>query len=252
MSLSLSQFVTAISPNLSTSVVGMGGIPPYAYSVLPNGAGGTIDSITGVYTAPSIVNSDPAKSSDTIQVTDSTSPLPAKATGQILVANVIGLFCDILQSEMGLVQGRVYFWDQKIMQPTDSGLYIAVSVPSCKPFANTIRTEDSALGLNSFQCVNMLATFDIDIISRGPEARDRKEEIIMALNSVYAESQQEQNSFLIGRLPPGSRFLNLSLVDGAAIPYRFKISVNVQYAVTKTKTVPYFDDFSQAQVTIDP
>lgn len=251
MKLSLSQAVTAISPNLSTSVVGLGGVPPYKYSVAPEGAGGTIDPVTGEYTAPAIVNPNPKKSSDIIIVTDSALS-PATAMGEILVANIIGLFCDIIQSEMGIDSNHIYFWDQKVMQPTDSKLYVAVSIPSCKPFGNTLRTDGSGSGLNSVQAVNMMATFDMDIISRGPEARDRKEEIILALNSIYSQSQQEANSFNIGRLPPGSRFLNLSMIDGAAIPYRFKISTNVQYTISKTKAVPYFDTFQTEQVTVNP
>lgn len=98
----------------------------------------------------------------------------------------------------------------------------------------------------------MLATLDIDIISRGPEARDRKEEIILALNSIYAQSQQEGNSFYIGKLPPSARFVNLSNIDGAAIPYRFRISVNLQYAFVKSKAIDYFDTFSTVQETIQP
>lgn len=250
MNLALSQSVTALSPNMTASVTGVGGIPPYTYSVLPNGAGGTIDAVSGIYTAPAVVNPNPKQASDIIQVTDSATK-PATATGSMLVANVIGLFCDILQNEMGIASDHIYFWDQKIFQPTDSSLYIAVSIPSCKPFSNIITTDGSGIGLNSVQSINMLATFDIDAISRGPEARDRKEEIILALNSIYAQSQQETNSFYIGKLPPGSRFLNLSFVDGAAIPYRFKISVNVQYAITKTKAVPYFDTFLPVQATIN-
>jgi hypothetical protein len=244
--LALTRSLSAVAVNLTSSFLGAGGTPPYSYLVLPGGAGGVINSSTGLYTAPAVVSSNPNHLYDTIQVTDS---LSATATAQILVGTPLLLFCDIIQSEMALAIGRVYLWDQKIMQPTDSGLYVAVSVPSCKPFANTLQSDGSGSGLNSVQAVNMLATVDIDIISRGPDARDRKEEVILALNSVYCQAQQEANSFLIGKLPAGSTFLNLSQVDGAAIPYRYKISVNMQYAVINTKGVPYYDRFGVVQVT---
>ena len=247
--LALTQTLTAIAVNLTSSFLGTGGTPPYTYAVRAGGAGGTINSSSGLYTAPAQVSSDPTQLYDTIQVTDS---LGAIATAQILVGTPLLLFCEILQSELGLAPGRVYLWDQKILQPTDSCLYIAVSVPSCKPFGNTNTPDGSGSGLNSIQVAHMLATLDIDIISRGPDARDRKEEVVLALNSDYARSQQEANSFFIGKLPPGSRFLNLSQVDGAAIPYRYKISVNVQYAVTKTKAVPYFGTFQSVQVATNP
>ncbi len=138
------------------------------------------------------------------------------------------------------------------MQPTDSGLYVAISNPSCKPFANTLSFNGAGSGLNSIPVVNMQATLDIDIISRGPEARDQKEQVLIALMSVYSQQQQEINSFTIGRLPSASRFINLSNVDGAAIPYRYKISMNMLYAVTQTVAVPYFNNYQGPTLTVNP
>jgi hypothetical protein len=247
--LALTQTLTAISPGLTSSFLGTGGTAPFTYSVRAGGAGGTINSSTGLYSAPAQVASNPAQLYDTIQVSDS---LGTVATSQILVGTPLLLFCEILQSQLGLAPGRVYLWDQKIMQPSDAGLFIAVSVPSCKPFGVTNQPDGSGSGLNSIQVAHMLATLDIDIISRGTEARDRKEEVLLALDSNYSRSQQEANSFSIGKLPAGARFLNLSQVDGAAIPYRYKISINVQYAVTKTTAVPYYDTFAAAEVSTNP
>lgn len=245
MPLTLSQSYTAIGPGLTSSFQGVGGTGPYTYAVAAGGAGGTVAS-NGVYTAPASAPTDPRFVYDTVRVTDSAA---ATATAQILIGLPLLLFCEIIQRELDLANGRVYLWDQKIMQPTDSGLYVAVSVPYCKPFANVNR--QSVSGEESEQFVSMLATLDIDIISRGPAARDRKEEVILALASTYAEQQQEANSFYVGRLPANSRFTNLSLVDGAAIPYRYKISVNMQYAYKKTQALPYIDTFEFTVLT-DP
>lgn len=244
MTLSLTQSATAVGSRTPASFLALGGAEPYVYSVLPGGAGGTINASTGAYVGPTTLLSSPQRAYDTIQVEDDDGDT---ATSQILVGNQIVLFCDIIQKEMGLANGRVYEWDQKIMQPTDSGLYIAVSVPICKPFGS----DNSIIDGVQVQSVNMQATVDIDIISRGPEARDRKEEVILALNSVYAEQQQEANSFYIAKLPAGSRFVNLSNVDGAAIPYRYRISINMQYMVKKTQAAPYFDTFEDVPIVTD-
>lgn len=248
MSLSLTQTLTAIGPGRTSSFAAIGGTPAYTYSVRPNGAGGVINASTGVYTGPAVASSDPDAVYDTIQVKDSVGAI---ATARVLVGLPLLLFCEILQKELGLADGRVYLWDQKLFQPDDNGLYIAVSVISCKPFANTFETTSTS-GLDAVQVVNMMATLDIDAISRGPEARDHKEEIILALGSVYAQAQQEANSFLIGKLPAGGKFINLSLIDGAAIPYRFKISVNMQYAFKKTKAVDYYGTFQTVSVATNP
>lgn len=253
MSLGLTATFKAVAPNITSSFLGTGGTPPYTYSVLAGGAGGTINASTGVYTAPAVVNGGSylpsAKLYDTVQVQDS---LSAVATFQILVGTVLLLFCDVLQTQLGLTNGRVYLWDQKLFQPTDSGLYIAVSELRCKPFGNVNTPVSSGGGLNSVQSVNMYSQLQIDVISRDTEARDRKEEIIMALDSDYARLQQTANGFYIGKLPPGAQFVNLSQIDGAAIPYRYSIAASLQYAISKTSAVPYFNTFSTPQVITNP
>lgn len=251
--LALTQNKSAIGINLQASFQAIGGTGPYTYSVRAGGAGGSINSSTGLYTAPAVVNAGsygpPKFIYDTIQANDSAA---AQVTSQILVGNALLLFCDIIQTELSLPQGRCYLWDQKLFQPTDSGLYVAVSVVSCKPFGSVNAFDGSGSNSNSVQFVNIYNQLQVDIISRDTEARDRKEEVIMALNSDYSRNQQTGNSFYIGQLPPGAQFTNLSEVDGAAIPYRFAISVAMQYFVTKTIATPSYDSFSTTQVNTNP
>jgi hypothetical protein len=250
MPLVLRQTATAVAPRITASFLGSGGVEPYLYSVQPGGAGGSINASSGVYTAPTTAPTDPSLIFDTIEVEDYDG---VTATAQIMVGSPLLLFCEIIQRELGLENGRVYLWDQKIMQPTDSGLYVAVSMPHCKPFGNVNRsTSSSDEGpLESQQYISMLAVLDIDIISRSTLALTRKEEVLLALNSDYARRQGDANSFSIGRLPAGAHFLNLSNVDGAAIPYRYRISVNMQYAYFKTAETSYFNDFEVSE-EIDP
>ncbi len=238
MSITLAQNLTAIIPGMSAQFAASGGTAPYTYTILPGGAGGSIDPVLGDYTAPAAMGVTPQTLYDTIGVTDMVGNT---ATSTILIATPLFLFCDIIQNQLGLVPGRVYLWDQKVFQPADNDLYVIVTLASCKPFSNM-----NAGGDVSTQSVNLLAVIDIDILSRGPAARDRKEEIILALNSVYAQQQQEANSFYIGKI--STSFINLSNVDGAAIPYRYRISVNMQYPFTKLQSVPYFNMFSNVNV----
>lgn len=249
MSIALSQSYSAIAGGLTASFLATGGTAPYTYSALttPLGPGGTINSSTGLYTAPAAPSPDPQRSTDTIRVVDNVG---AATTASILVGTPLQLFCDIIQHEMGLAPGRVYLWDQKIMQPTDSGLYVAVSSLREKVFASSGRFNGSTNQLD--QSANVMATLQMDVISRGPAARDQKELVLMTLASVYAEQQMEKNSFFVGKLPAGSEFVNLSSPDGAAIPYRFKIDVNMQFMVRKSVSVQYFDAFSTVSVVTNP
>lgn len=245
MTLNLTKNVTAIGPGLTTYFLATGGTPAYIYSVLAGGAGGAIDSSTGQYSSPAAVPASPQSAYDTIQVTDA---MASTATAQILIGTPLILVCDILQTSLGLENGKVYLWDQKLNEPKDYSLYIAVSVLTSKPFGNTTRFD--GVNMQTIQSVNMIDTVQIDLISRGPDARDKRANVLMALNSQYAEQQQEFNSFFIGKLP--TNFVNLSHVDGAAIPYRFQISVALQYFVKLIQSVDYYDMFDQPAVIINP
>lgn len=246
MTLSLTQSVTAVNKGCVASFLGVGGTAPFTYTVLPGGAGGTIGASTGIYTAPNVYPTTPATQFDTVRVTDA---LAATATATIAVGPPLFLFCNIIQTYMGLANGRVYLWDQKIFQPKDSDIYVIVDVVSCKPFANVNNTVSAGSGMNQEQFVSMQASLSVNIISRGTAARDRKEEVILALESQYARQQQDAGGFYIGKL--STSFVNLSTVDGAAIPYRYKIMVNMQYAYTKTSAVDYFDTFTDEIVVDD-
>jgi hypothetical protein len=231
--LSVNATYTAISPNLTSSLLATGGTPPYSYKVLQGGIGGYINPVNAIYSAPN------AYGIDTIQIVDNVGAI---VQIDILVGSAIQLVCDIIQTYMGLSQGQVYLWDQKINIPTDYRLYIAVGISSCKPFGNSNRVVNGI----SMQGVNMLARLDINILSRTADALNLKEQILLALNSTYAEQQMEKNSFQIAAIPTG--FVNLSQIDGPAIPYRFVISTNLQYFVPSTMPIQYFDVFAPVSI----
>ncbi len=241
--IALLQTATAICPGRSCSFNATSGTAPYTYSVQFGGAGGTIDS-DGFYTAPSQPSLESTKVYDTVMVQDADGAI---ATAKILVGSALIMVCDIIQKELGLWVGQVFLWDQKLNLGNDDKLYIAVSEMYCKPLSNSNDHDDDG---NSIQSTNFSVGVDLDIMSRSQAAVQRKEEVIMALRSDYAERQQALNSFRIFPLSTG--FRNLSQVDGAAIPYRFNISLQMQYFISKTKPVAYYDDFSDIDVTTDP
>jgi hypothetical protein len=158
--------------------------------------------------------------------------------------------CDIIQHEMGLSADQIWLWDQKINEPTDERLYIAVSVLSSKPFGNsTVYESVEDGGLNQIQSVNVSSVLSLDVMSRGTAARDRKEQVILALKSTYAESLMEIKSFNVSMLP--SSFINLTKIEGSGILYRFNASVRLQYFVSKISPVSYFDTFQAPTILVD-
>lgn len=218
-----------------------GGTAPYTYSLSSDPSGGSIDPSSGLYTSGS------ANCIDTIRVTDSTS---AYVETEIAVMYPLGLVCDIIQTSMGLSQGQVYMWDQKVNIPVDSRLYVAVGIQSCKPFGNRPKYQGGSSTSINIQSINMLATVSIDILSRSTLALDLKEQVLMALTSNYAEQQMELNSFFIAGIP--TSLVNVSQVDGTAIPFRFQFLCNMQYFSVLPQAIDYYDVFSTPVVTTEP
>lgn len=241
------QNLTAIGPGVKTPFLASAGTSPYTYSVIAGGAGGTINASTGLYTAPLILSDDPLKSFDTISVTDS-SMVPVVVTTTINVLSPIQLLLNVIGHEMSLSPDQLHVFNQKFDIPKDSRIYISAMSISSKPFGNSNRTV-SGSGVDSVQSSNVRDLIQLDIMSRSISALRRKEEILMSFASTYAQQQMQANSFYIAILT--QNFLNLSAQDGAAIPYRFNISVGLQYFIKKTTAVPYFDDFSDVSAEYD-
>lgn len=240
----ISPATLALRPGRRYNFGASGGTGTLTWGFQQNQSGGTINASTGAYLA------GPELGVDIIKVTDS---LSNKATATIGIDTVEQLVGEIIARYLDLGPDQYWLWDQKIDIPTDSRSYLIISVISEKIFGNSnAYTGGSSAGdpLTSVQGVNVQARIGIDILSRGTSARDRKDLIPLALKSDYAEAQQELNQFFLGIGP--TSFVNLSQVDGAAIPYRFHIEVNVQYAVTKATLVPYFDTFETPVITTEP
>ena len=81
----------------------------------------------------------------------------------------------------------------------------------------------------------------IDCYSRNNDARDRHQEITMALNSVYAQQQMDIYNFKISTL---TNDVNISGIDGGSDINRFTTSFNVLIHFQKRKKIDYYDKFA--------
>lgn len=250
MSLVVLQNATNVAPGgVSVPFGATGGSEPYLYSVAPGGAGGSID-VDGTYTSP---ENPLAVGVDTILVSDSSSPAALTASATIVVNQPLALVADLIKTGLGLSRDQVYLFDQKFNVPNDSRLYVAIGVQSCRPFGNRPRYDgggSAEAALTAVQSVNMLATISLDVLSRSTEALYRKEQVLLALTSPYAQRQMALNSFFVAPLSTG--FVNLSLVEGPAIPYRFQILVSLQYFTRLAGPTEYFDQFGSVEVVTEP
>ena len=81
----------------------------------------------------------------------------------------------------------------------------------------------------------------IDVMSENDEARQRKEEVLMALVSTYSQNKQEENGFRIFRMP--LTFIDISQAEGETMMKRFRINIVVHVKYTKTNTIAFYDAF---------
>lgn len=91
----------------------------------------------------------------------------------------------------------------------------------------------------------------IDISSRNNDARLRRHEVFMALNSYYSQQKQEDNNCKIFNIP-GS-FHNTSAAEGGTTIYRYTITFMVQYLRRYSHVISsndYYDKFG-TQVDVE-
>ena len=161
------------------------------------------------------------------------------------------IIVDIIQTEMALENGRVMLTNQKYNIPTD-GPFICISyVGPSKIISNVNEALDNpAGGMTESQWLVKQDLIQIDIMAYSNDdgtndARNRKEEIAMALHSLYAETQMELNFMQIARQV--SPMMDTSFLEATEMMSRYTMTIQTTSAYQKQKPVgDYYTDFSRA------
>lgn len=159
---------------------------------------------------------------------------------------VLQKICDIIQHDLRLEEGFVYIFKQKIFEPQTSGLFVVVGMHEPRVWAS----KSVAIGDAETQTVNINAMLTIDMISKDTSALERFPEVIAALGGQYARQIQEKFAFHVGRLPPNP-VVDLSSIDGGAIPYRYQAAPRVQFVSEFTRVAEYFENFQTTALTTE-
>ena len=155
---------------------------------------------------------------------------------------------DILRKEMSLDQQHIWIQAQnRKIPPNSNDLYIVVGVVdflpiSSKSYFRQVEGSDEIAHIER-QVLYGRANVQIDIFSRSNEARNRRGEILMALNSFYSKGVQDSKQFRIFELP--STFINLSGLAGGSDINRFTMRFYAMIAETKEKSSDYYDTFNE-------
>ena len=156
---------------------------------------------------------------------------------------------DILRKEMNLDQQHIWIQAQnRKIPPNSQDLYVVVGVVDFLPissksyFKQVVGSDDFPTPVER-QVLYGRANVQIDIFSRSNEARIRRGEILMALNSFYSKEVQDAKHFKIFELP--STFLNLSGLAGGSDINRFTMRFYAMIAETKDKSSDYYEIFNE-------
>ena len=159
------------------------------------------------------------------------------------------IIADILQVELGLDDEHCILGDQKFEIPKDEKLFVVVFDDSIKYIGNTKFLETDEESVNAGQEVQQasgLHSIRIEIMSFGKEARVRKEEIIMALNSFTSDQVQEKSLIQISRAQSP---VNATAAEETENLFRYVVLVNVTALHQKVKKLPqfgFYDKFNGA------
>lgn len=148
---------------------------------------------------------------------------------------------DIIRKEMGLNQQNIWIHSQnRKIPPQSMELYVTVGCVDFLPISSKSRynpDDDTEI-----QTIYGRASVQIDILSRSIEARQRRGEILMALNSFYSKNVQDAHQFRIFWLP--ARFINTSSLEGGSEINRFSLIIRAMISEDKVKSTPFYDTFN--------
>lgn len=148
---------------------------------------------------------------------------------------------DIIRNEMNLNQQNIWIHSQnRKIPPQSQELYVTVGCVDFLPISSKSRFNPD--NDTEIQTVYGRASVQIDILSRSREARIRRAELLMALNSYYSKEIQDKHQFRIFELP--QRFINTSSLEGGSEINRFSLVIRAMISEDKVKTTSYYDTFN--------
>jgi len=148
---------------------------------------------------------------------------------------------DIIRKEMNLSQQNIWIHSQnRKIPPQSQELYVTVGCVDFLPISSKSRFDVE--NNSEIQTVYGRASVQIDILSRSREARIRRAELLMALNSYYSKEVQDKKQFRIFELP--ARFINTSSLEGGSEINRFSLIIRAMISEDKVKETDYYDTFN--------
>lgn len=147
----------------------------------------------------------------------------------------------IIDEQMNMPVGRVFAYNSNVNLPQDSELFIPLYYAGRSPIANNSKMVTTAQGVEEHQSINMVEDVIIALISKDTSARDRVQEVFLALNSYFSRNLQAKNKLHISWI--GEAY-DKSFLEATAMLNRFDIRIRVFRSYEKINSIDYYDKFS--------
>lgn len=150
----------------------------------------------------------------------------------------------IIDKQLNMPEGRVWAYNGTQDLPQDAGLFIILSYLTRSPYSNNIRYINTAGGMQEVQTSTFAENIMISCISQNTDARDRVQEVLMALKSTYAQYIQEKYHLHLSTI---DEIVDSSFLEATARMNRFDVRCTVMRGYDKISDVDYYDKFPNTE-----
>ncbi|HIT91664.1 MAG TPA: hypothetical protein IAD11_01930 [Candidatus Stercorousia faecigallinarum] len=164
------------------------------------------------------------------------------------MSDTLNLLKQLIDTQLKMPKGRVWAANSDNSLPKDKKLFIILKIDEVKPYANNLKYEYTADGVNEILTTSVAEDITIALLSRNTEARDRAYEILQALSSTLSQQLQEKNKMHISRL---GNIYDASFLEATAFLNRYDIRIRVIRSYQNINPVDYYDKFSIPEIHLE-
>ena len=166
----------------------------------------------------------------------------------------VALIAKLIQTQLGIPDDppRVFTYNTNWDIPSTNDMFVLVSILTDDDFgAGQTYLADPTYGLVEQQLLERATIYTVDLFSVSTEARDRRQEVLFALQGDAAERLMESKSLRIFRPSP---FVDISAVEASRRLNRWQTQFAVFEGYGCTRRVPYFNmpASSPAELLVNP
>lgn len=156
------------------------------------------------------------------------------------MAETLDILKKIIDNEMEMPVNRVFAYNTDVPLPQDGKLFIVLSVIFRNPYSNNVKYKTINNQYSEVQSMGVKEDILISLLSKDKSARERANEVQLALGSTYSVQQQEINKLHIAKIGTAN---DASFLEATSRLNRFDVRCSVIRSYEKIKAVDFYDKY---------